>query len=216
MATWGNHIEVVQFLLVRGVDVNCADQFGDTPLHVAAVNGYVDLFALLRKHGADLQARNDLGQTPQDCRRSPGTPDVVVLHADGQSPYAVIMTHPATVRAFLFGQRIEFDRMWIPDRHDVEKLDLKAALDNSSDVEFKGERYLEAVRGYLPQYNREYAGFVKAGRKYLICNAGVLTSQRLPRDEFGFTGVVDGGCSFSRIVVDLAENVVIQINCNGM
>lgn len=211
-AVWGNHLEMATLLLDQGADVNNADQVGDTPLHVAAVNGYADLVALLRERRADPNARNDLGQTPLDCMRSPDEPNMVILHADGHSPYEVIITLPATVRGFLIGKGVEFDRVWIPDRSAIESVDLEAAIEAGDHIVTRSQYFIKHVPELLPHYHREYGGFVKSGRRYLVCNMDYSYLDKPPRDEF--TWGMDGGCGLALIVVDLEAKVVIRIDCN--
>jgi ankyrin repeat protein len=211
-AVWRNHLETATFLLDHGADINRADQVGDTPLHVAAVNGYTDLFALLRERNADLNARNDLGQTAPDCLRSPDEPNMVVLHADGQRPYEVIFTLPVAVGGFLAGHGVEFDRVWVPDRRDIESLDFKAVIEASDHIVTRSQFSVEHVLELLPHYHREYAGFIKSGRRYLVCNMDYDSVDKPPCD--GFTWYFDGGCALVMIVVDLEEKAVIRIDGN--
>jgi ankyrin repeat protein len=74
-ASLGGHIEVIKFLLKRGVDVsaigmsdwtNClvgfvlnrmVDEDSDMALHYAVVKGHTNIVKLLVEHGADFNAR---------------------------------------------------------------------------------------------------------------------------------------------------------------
>lgn len=38
-AVWQRHIEAVRLLIVRGADLNCEDDCGYSPLHLAAEHG---------------------------------------------------------------------------------------------------------------------------------------------------------------------------------
>ncbi len=204
---------MVTFLLDHGADIDRADQVGDTPLHIAAVNGYAGLFDVLRDRQADLQARNDLGQTPLDCLRSPDEPNTIVLHADGKTPYEVIFTLPATVGGFLAGHGIEFDRVWTPDRKDVEGLDLEAAIRASDPSAATPHSFPEDVLDNFSQYHREYGGFLRQGRRYLVCNMDRTYPEKMPRDEF--TGaIMDAHCDLVSIVVDLEEGSAVRIDCS--
>ena len=67
-------VEVVQYLISRGADINAAiPETGQTPLHLAAgaLEGCIAfrLFATLREAGADVSSRDNKGQTPLDVLR---------------------------------------------------------------------------------------------------------------------------------------------------
>jgi ankyrin repeat protein len=57
-------LEAARYLIERGVDVNAADEEGNTALHRAASNGLDPIVQLLVEKGARLEAKNKLGQTP--------------------------------------------------------------------------------------------------------------------------------------------------------
>lgn len=57
------HVEVVQFLLDNGADIDCRGSFGDTPLIRAAGNGQLEVVKLLLAAGADVNAKNNGGRT---------------------------------------------------------------------------------------------------------------------------------------------------------
>ncbi len=211
-AVWWSRVEMASFLLDHGADVNIADNVGDTPLHVAACNGYEDCFALLRERKADLEARNDLGLTPAECMRPADEPNMIVLHADGHSPYEVIITRPATVRGFLIGYGIEFDRVWTPDGNAIASLDLEAAINAAVHIETRSWFAIDYILEHLPDYHREYGGFLKGGRRHLLCNMDYTFVEKPPRDEFAWG--MDGGCGLTLIVADLEDKIVIRIDCN--
>lgn len=66
-AVWKGHLNMVEFLLTQGADVNAKNQnehWGDTPLHAAAHANHKDIAALLIAHHADVNMRNLNGRTP--------------------------------------------------------------------------------------------------------------------------------------------------------
>jgi len=68
------HIDVVQNLLLKGVDVNIKDNFGRTSLHLGAHNGQVEVVKLLLENVDHLHesARDMFGRTLLDlAQRSP-------------------------------------------------------------------------------------------------------------------------------------------------
>lgn len=51
-------------MIARGTDVNARNYKGQTALHCAARAGFVDIVSLLLEHGAEVDLRDDKGQTP--------------------------------------------------------------------------------------------------------------------------------------------------------
>ncbi|XP_074872037.1 protein phosphatase 1 regulatory subunit 12C isoform X2 [Carettochelys insculpta] len=66
------NLEVVQFLVENGADVNQADNEGWTPLHVAASCGYKEIAQYLLAHGAHVAAVNSDGDIPLDIAEDDG------------------------------------------------------------------------------------------------------------------------------------------------
>jgi ankyrin repeat protein len=52
------HVDVAQFLLAKGADINCRGFFGAPGLHWAAINGHKPMVEFLLAHGADLSLRD--------------------------------------------------------------------------------------------------------------------------------------------------------------
>jgi uncharacterized protein len=65
--TEGEAIESIQLLLDAGVDVNAADNRGQTALHGAAEKGYDQVVKFLAEHGGNLNAKDRQGKTPLDA-----------------------------------------------------------------------------------------------------------------------------------------------------
>ncbi len=60
------HIEAVKQHLAAGANVNAKDEYGDTPLHNAALMGHKEIVGLLIKANADVNAKDDHDRTPLD------------------------------------------------------------------------------------------------------------------------------------------------------
>ena len=56
-------VEVAQFLIDNGAEINCENFIKESPLHFFA-GRYLDISRLLIKHGADVNKKNEGGQTP--------------------------------------------------------------------------------------------------------------------------------------------------------
>ena len=59
-------LEAVKLVLDKGADVNAADFFGTTALHVAAQQGAIDVIQLLLERGANKKAKDERDRTPFD------------------------------------------------------------------------------------------------------------------------------------------------------
>lgn len=55
----------VKFLVEHGADINQANQFGDTALHLAAERGNEEIVKLLVAEGANMNARDEMGYSPR-------------------------------------------------------------------------------------------------------------------------------------------------------
>jgi uncharacterized protein len=60
-AVWGRHVDAIDLLLSRGVDVDTPDPSGSTPLMAAARIGDPELLRFLLDHGANLGAVSSCG-----------------------------------------------------------------------------------------------------------------------------------------------------------
>lgn len=213
-AVWGGHKDIAKLLIAKGTDVNGTDKNGDTPLHASALNGDKELFDLLTAEGADINAKNREGKTPLDYARAPAQQSMVILSDSTKGPYSVIIGKLRNIRTFLCYRWINFDRIWIPKKADIEGLDLilKNSLEQNANI--KTETYFnrEYILENLPRYNKEYSGFIKNKTKYVVCNMVLAESQGAPLDN-EFTGIYNGGCDAVQVVFNVEIKKVIRIDC---
>lgn len=209
-AVWENRLDMVELLLAHRAGINIRDLSDQTPLHVAAINGFTDLFDLLVAQGADATLKDERGSAPLDYVRAPRPASIIVVSPDGESPYSVIITRPNVVRRSLRHQRIAFDRVWIPQKQDIEALDLHAAIERNSQADQHASFRRECVLDDLAKANREYAGFIGEGRKYIFCNLDYPnTPNRQPQDA-GFTLGTE-----ARVVIDPVQGIAVRIYLMG-
>lgn len=57
-------LEIAEFLIRNGIEVNAETNRKLTALHVASIMGYKDIGELLIEHGADIEAQYEDGETP--------------------------------------------------------------------------------------------------------------------------------------------------------
>lgn len=72
-------LAITRALIAAGAEVNVTQQAGWTPLHSAALHGYLPLVKVLLEAGADTAARADNGQTSQTLAASKNHKEVIAL-----------------------------------------------------------------------------------------------------------------------------------------
>ena len=73
------NISIVNLLLNRGAEVNEIDDYGNTPLHLAAEVGAVQVVKLLIQKSAKVQVKNKDGKTPLDLAKSKNRDRVIAF-----------------------------------------------------------------------------------------------------------------------------------------
>ena len=98
LAAARNHVEMVEFLLAKGADLNLTDQGGGTALIYASWKGNAEIVRVLLDHGADPAASTRDGRTALSVARKEGHPLVVALlegHRRTPAPPGVPTSNPA-------------------------------------------------------------------------------------------------------------------------
>jgi len=75
----GGNIEVTKLLIEHNANVNKADEYGQTPLYMAAGGGHLETVKLLIEHNADVNKSNFIGVTPLYRAAAEGHLDIVKL-----------------------------------------------------------------------------------------------------------------------------------------
>ena len=71
--------EKIRFTSCKGADVNFADEYGFTPLFVAARRGNEDITKLLLESGANVAHKNYQGKTAINMAQEKGFQNIVAL-----------------------------------------------------------------------------------------------------------------------------------------
>jgi hypothetical protein len=93
---------VKRLLSIRNINVNVKDdEFGETPLDNAALNGHIEIARLLLQNGAEVNVRNNYGNTPLHYAAENGHVDILHLlvengaNLEAQSNYGERALHYA-------------------------------------------------------------------------------------------------------------------------
>ncbi|XP_020596139.1 ankyrin repeat-containing protein P16F5.05c-like, partial [Phalaenopsis equestris] len=77
MAAANGHVDIVEYLIRNGVDVNTSNTEKNTPLHWACLNGKKEVVRALILAGANVSLLNSYERTPMDEAVARGEMDVV-------------------------------------------------------------------------------------------------------------------------------------------
>jgi ankyrin repeat protein len=72
----------LQFLLQKGMDSNIRDDFGQTPLHVAAFFGKIQAVEILLSYNAEKLAKTDMRRTPLELAKQKGHVEITNILSD--------------------------------------------------------------------------------------------------------------------------------------
>ncbi|MBN2589996.1 MAG: ankyrin repeat domain-containing protein [Sedimentisphaerales bacterium] len=209
-AVWNNHQTIAEKLITKGANVNAKNNNGDTPLHIAGICGYTELYNLLITKDANDQLTNKQDKKPVDYLNSPIPKDAVMISGPEDEPYSVIVTNLKAIRKFLKNEVNKYDRIWIPEKKDIEglKIQLKSFIENKI-KENPSDNALSYIRDNIDDYNCEYTGFAIDGKTYVICNM-ILNIETNPKDN-EFTFIYDGGSTLINVIYDLNNKTVDQV-----
>lgn len=70
--------EMTSYLLKQGLSIDTVDEWGNTPLHLAAYEGFTEAISVYLQHGANTNAQNKWGQKPHQLALTPATCDAFV------------------------------------------------------------------------------------------------------------------------------------------
>jgi hypothetical protein len=220
--------DVAEVLIARAAEIGVKDPLGRTPLNVAAYAGWGDVVETLLNLGADPNAKDHDGRTALDHAREAGFRDVCAVLGDGRDdpppplrgPRRVVITDPNAVRAFLGWEGIAHDRVWIPAHDDLKGLDdiLRAHLQANLAIGVRGGIPREPVLSSLRRYHREYGGFMRNGRRHILCNMFLMDPNNMfvsARSADSFTFIADGYWCVVQAVFSLDTKSPVEIQCNG-
>ncbi|XP_059435106.1 ankyrin repeat-containing protein P16F5.05c-like isoform X2 [Corylus avellana] len=75
--TANGHLDIVEYLVNRGVDLNAFNEEKNTPLHWACLNGHIEVVKKLILAGANVSVLNSYERTPMDEAVSRDKVDVI-------------------------------------------------------------------------------------------------------------------------------------------
>ncbi len=213
-------LQAVKLFVSHGADIDARDFEGETPLHKAALIRSQDTVDYLVSHGADLHARSKRGETPQDFLDEPRCQEPILLSGHDEYPFSLIVMNGLTVRRELQLEQIEYDTVWFPSESDVERLglSLRKWLEDHAPQADTGPIAPDRILSHFDQFNREYAGFIKDGTKYIYGNMAQISTDPVLRSLPGnsFSGVHEVGHIRMTVVFDATSKEIISLTCDEL
>ncbi len=218
-AAAGGYLDVAELLLEHGADLHARDFDGETPLHVAALAKDHDMVRYLVERGAALHTPSKRGETPQDFLDEPDDKAPVILPDSKEQVFSLIVTDGLEIRWKLKAESIDYDRLWFPAASDIKGIRPALRKWLTDEAPRIKDAYIDHdyIVSHLDQYDRQYAGFVKDGTRYILCNMvedSTDPALRSPRNRF--SGMFDGGCSWFVVVLEAQTRQVVWCRCNNM
>ena len=160
------------------------------------------------------------GLTPADYAHSESGQRLAAVLLKSERPYSVIVTNPDEVRKFLRTYEIAFDRIWIPNRADIDGLDhvLASFLEDRLDRVWSiNGPTANTCRVILIEYGKQFSGFVDGGTRYVICCMVLPDVSEPPPPENVFLDrhIADSGCLVVRVIFNADARTLVDIECNG-
>jgi ankyrin repeat protein len=69
-------LEIVQLVIQNAVEKNPGNNFGNTPLHLAATHGHLEVCRLILENTSDCSPENNFGKTPLEFAHKNGHTEV--------------------------------------------------------------------------------------------------------------------------------------------
>lgn len=79
LAAQGGHIDIAEYLIKKGADMNTKDMFGRTPLSHSLEAGQLSMAKFLLNYGVNVNTKDDVSQTPLHIAVVKGNFEVVKL-----------------------------------------------------------------------------------------------------------------------------------------
>jgi cytohesin len=182
-------LEIARILIAHGADIGTWDPSHGTALHIAAYSGSTSVVEMLLSHGADPNARTEDGRTALDFAKEAGFRDIIrLLGGDvtkaASGPYRATVTDANAIQSFL-GRTMSVDEVWTPNDRQLKELDLTLKTYLRDKTTWNSE-YDDVLRD-LGRFHREYAGFIRKGKRYIVCNLFTASPDEKPLAN-GFSG----------------------------